>query len=206
MQYFFGILCGYCVGSLPTAYLLVKLTSGVDVRASGSGNVGGFNAFRVTESKRIGIAVGVIDGVKGMLAAGLARWIIPEQPLMQGAVAMGAILGHNYPVWLRFKGGRGLATAAGISFVTGLAYAIVWCLTWFVGYRFTKDIVRSNLVAILLTVPILVVAPAAFTERTMVRQAITMNEYILSVSVLSVLLLISHHDVVRDILKRRSNE
>jgi glycerol-3-phosphate acyltransferase PlsY len=200
--YFYAICCGYLIGSLPTAYLIVKLATGVDVRAAGSGNVGGFNAFRVTESKSIGIVVGVIDGLKGVLAAGLAWWLFPLDVWMQAAAAVGTIVGHNYSVWLRFKGGRGLATAAGISFVTGLSFTIVWCLTWFVSYRFNKDILKSNLIATVLLPTIIWIAPTAFIERTMIRSAILPAEVRLATTVLAMLLLISHHDAIRDLLKR----
>jgi glycerol-3-phosphate acyltransferase PlsY len=204
--YFFGICCGYLIGSLPTAYLFVKLAKGIDVRVAGSGNVGGFNAFRVTDSRRIGIAVGIIDGLKGSLAAGLAWWLFPVDVWIQAAVALGTILGHNYSVWLGFKGGRGLATAAGISFVTGLSYTIVWCLTWFVGYRFNRDISKSNLIATGLLPIILAVAPNAFLERTMVRTAILPGDLRLAITVLAALLLLSHYDAILDLLKRGNNE
>ncbi len=202
MQYFFGIVCGYFIGSLPTAYLVVKITKGIDVRSSGSGNVGGYNAFRVTDSKRTGVAVGVIDCLKGTLAAGLAWRFFPADVAMQGAVAFGAVAGHNYSVWLRFKGGRGLATAAGISFVTGLSYAIIWCLSWFVSYRFNRDILKSNLIALSLAPVLLSLAPQVFVERTMIRTSISNGEFLAAGYVATALLLLSHRDAIRDFLKR----
>jgi glycerol-3-phosphate acyltransferase PlsY len=204
--YFYAICCGYLVGSLPTAYLIVKLATGVDVRGAGSGNVGGFNAFQVTESKRIGIAVSVIDGLKGMFAAGLAWWFFPADAWMQIAGSLGAILGHNYSIWLGFKGGRGLATAAGISFVTGLSFTIVWCLTWFVSYRFNRDILKSNLIATVLLPIIIWLAPVAFIERTTIRSALLPTDIRLATAFLATLLLVSHHDAIRDLLKRGRNE
>ncbi|MEK6565125.1 MAG: glycerol-3-phosphate acyltransferase, partial [Bacteroidota bacterium] len=106
------LLAGYLIGSIPTAFLVVKRTAGVDIRQSGSGNVGGYNAFTVTRSKSIGFVVGVLDGVKGLVAVFVAS-LTGEMVSLQMLALFGAVLGHNYPVWLRFKGGRGLATACG---------------------------------------------------------------------------------------------
>ncbi len=199
-------LGGYIVGSIPTAFLLVRRKTGLDIRVAGSGNVGAFNAFDVTKSRGSGVLVGVLDGLKGFFVAGMLVWVIKAPFPLQAVGFFGAILGHNYPVWLRFKGGRGLATAAGGLFAIGLAYTIVWCVLWLIVYRIRKDIHTGNLAAILATPIILLAAPAAWIGWFMIGNA-TAESYQIFSLVLSGVVLLSHADVIRQFrLKRRLGE
>lgn len=124
MNFLPAILIGYAVGSLPIGYLVAQSARGVDLRQVGSGNVGAANVYR-TGGWRMGLAVMLADVAKG---AG-AVLLVGQAP---AAVAAGAaaVVGHIYPVWLGFKGGKGVATNAGVAFglawPLGLAYAIVW--------------------------------------------------------------------------------
>jgi glycerol-3-phosphate acyltransferase PlsY len=100
-------IIGYAIGSAPISYLIVRATRGIDLRREGSGNVGATNVYR-TSGATIAIAVLFIDiakGVASVLAAGLG-----EAGVIAGTAA---VLGHIYPVWLRFRGGKGVATGAG---------------------------------------------------------------------------------------------
>jgi glycerol-3-phosphate acyltransferase PlsY len=103
-----AILAGYAVGSLPIGYLVAQSAGGVDLRRVGSGNVGATNAYRAT-SLNMAIAVMLADVAKGAVAVLLAGSGV-------NAVAAGvaAVVGHIYPVWLRFRGGKGVATASGV--------------------------------------------------------------------------------------------
>ncbi len=115
------VLAGYLPGSLPAGLLAGRL-KGVDIRAVGSGNIGATNAFRVL-GKGIGIAVLLVDMLKGVLpclflpgvVAGLfPEGRVPEPETVKLLIGVSAILGHNYPCWLGFKGGKGIATTAGV--------------------------------------------------------------------------------------------
>lgn len=118
-------LAGYLLGSLPTGYLVAR-ARGVDIRAAGSGNIGATNVFRVL-GKTAGSLVLGVDALKGALACwglplavaqlgdGGSLWTGPEALAVTAGVA--AILGHNYTCWLRFKGGKGIATSAGVLLV-----------------------------------------------------------------------------------------
>ncbi|MFO1497189.1 MAG: glycerol-3-phosphate 1-O-acyltransferase PlsY [Verrucomicrobiota bacterium] len=108
------VLLSYLLGSIPTGYLAGRL-QGVDIRAVGSGNIGATNVFRAL-GKTAGFTVLAIDALKGFAAC---RWVpllfgapVPEDMTIAAGVA--AILGHNYTCWLRFKGGKGIATSAGV--------------------------------------------------------------------------------------------
>ncbi len=189
-------LSGYVLGSFPTAYLFLKARSKVDITKSGSGNVGAYNAGVVTGSKRIGIIVGVTDGLKGLAAVLVASfWMNDFWSLSAGL--LGAVLGHNYSVWLKFKGGRGLATACGAFFAVGLSYTLVWCTLWAVLKWQRQSVLTSNVIAIIATPVILFAMPSAFLEGLMITNA-GADAFRLLALFLSLLLLVSHRDVVRE--------
>ncbi len=106
-----GVLC-YAIGSLPTAYLFTRYILGQDIRQIGDFNSGAANVFRNVGAKA-GVAVGAIDIIKGALVIVLAMVLVDDtgMEMMAGAAALA---GHNFPVHLRFRGGRGAATAVGI--------------------------------------------------------------------------------------------
>ena len=134
MNLFMLILLAYLLGSVPFG-LLISRFKGVALRKAGSGNIGATNVFRVV-GKSWGLLCFALDFTKGLLAAGLLPGLLltPEAPANAGLIAgAAAIAGHNWPVWLKFKGGKGIATSAGVlaavaplPLLCGLG---VWCLT-----------------------------------------------------------------------------
>jgi len=124
------VLCAYLLGSLPTALLVVRLMTGEDVRRKGSGNIGGTNALRAAGWKA-GVAVTVIDVAKGALAVWLMQRYNPESGWVAAAM-LAAVAGHCYPVWLKFRGGKGVAAGFGAFLVieplSALAILVVWFL------------------------------------------------------------------------------
>ncbi|MGD0413800.1 MAG: glycerol-3-phosphate 1-O-acyltransferase PlsY [Terriglobales bacterium] len=111
--YVIAAAVGYMLGSIPFGYLLVRIFTGEDVRASGSGNIGATNVAR--KSPALGVATLVLDAAKGLAAVLVARVLFsgPHQPLIMTTAAFFAVLGHLFPVWLRFRGGKGVATSLG---------------------------------------------------------------------------------------------
>jgi glycerol-3-phosphate acyltransferase PlsY len=195
---------GYLVGSIPTAYLIVRLRAGIDVHKQGSRNVGALNAFNVTQSKKTGIIVGILDGVKGLTVALVTGQLLGGSFWMQALALSGAIIGHNYPIWLRFHGGRGLSTAAGGLFAIGVSYTIVWCLTWFTSFKIIKDILNANLIAIFLTPVIMLAMPSTWIDMFMIRE-VSANDYRIFSFILSGIHLLSHMDAVKFVLKQINN-
>ena len=121
-----ALLLGYLVGSVPFGLLLAGAAGKGDIRRLGSGNIGATNVLR-TGSKWLAAATLLLDMGKGLAPVLLAwRWW-PEAVTL---AALGAVLGHCFPVWLRFRGGKGVATKAGVCFglawPIGVAYAVVW--------------------------------------------------------------------------------
>ncbi len=120
LAYIIVVIAAYLLGSIPTGYLVAK-AKGIDIRNVGSGNIGATNAFRVL-GKPAGTFVLLVDALKGYAAAAWMVWLL-QQVMDLTAVDVGtlriiagicAVLGHNYTCWLRFKGGKGIATTGGV--------------------------------------------------------------------------------------------
>lgn len=125
-------VAAFLLGSLPTGYLVAR-SRGVDIRQHGSGNIGATNVFR-TLGKPLGISVFVIDALKGFAAVWLTLHFVPGE--WSGIIAAVAVIaGHNYTPWLGFKGGKGIATSAGVLLalmpLAVLAIAVVWFAVFF---------------------------------------------------------------------------
>jgi acyl phosphate:glycerol-3-phosphate acyltransferase len=144
---FFAVCAGYLLGSLPAAFLLVRWQSRVDLRTAGSGNVGALNSFEVTRSRLVGVSVLVIDLVKGVAAVLAGRWIGGDASLPAMAAALAAVAGHNFPVWLRFRGGRGLATAAGAALLLMWGLVPLWCVLWAIAFSAIRSVNPASAVA-----------------------------------------------------------
>jgi acyl phosphate:glycerol-3-phosphate acyltransferase len=119
---------GYLLGSIPFGFLIVRVTAGADIRKQGSGNIGATNVFR--KSRWAGVGTLLLDGGKGYLAVLIARWMGGD-PAWQAIAALAAILGHVFTVWLRFKGGKGVATGCG-AYMAICPAAVVTTLVVFV--------------------------------------------------------------------------
>lgn len=132
----FSILLGYLAGSVPFAFLLAR-RRGVDVRVAGSGNVGAANVMRTTGAGRA-VAVMALDVAKGA-AAVLAVRLSADSAWVAALTGVAAIVGHIYPVWLKFHGGKGVAVAAGVFSVltpigTGIAASLFLITVWLTRY------------------------------------------------------------------------
>lgn len=177
-------LMGYLLGSIPFGLLLTKLFQAGDLRSIGSGNIGATNVLR-TGRKSLALATLLLDGGKGAVAVLLAGyWFAPDAAIVAG---MMAVIGHNFPMWLRFQGGKGVATTLGVllamSWQAGLATAGVWLLVAVV-FRY------SSLAALIA----FVASPALiyyFTDE---------NKTVLAV-LLAVLGLVRHHENITRLLK-----
>jgi len=145
------ILGAYLLGSVPAAYLVAKWSRGIDIRQYGSGNVGASNVLTLV-SKRWGIPVIIFDLVKGMVAVYIAQ-LIGLSIIQQVATGIAVIIGHNWPVFLRLSGGRGILTTLGVALILPainsrvpweaiIALAIV-ALTLFVFHNFPLGVIGS---------------------------------------------------------------
>lgn len=126
MDSFYALGLGYLLGSVPFGLILTRLSGAGDLREIGSGNIGATNVLR-TGRKGIAASTLLLDLGKGLLAVWLAWQWFPD---FQGMAALGAVVGHCFPVWLKFKGGKGVATTMGVTlglaWPIGAVYAGVW--------------------------------------------------------------------------------
>ena len=147
MDQLFALLIGYLAGSIPFGLLLSLAAGKGDIRQIGSGNIGATNVLR-TGSKGLAAGTLLLDMAKGLLAVLAAHHLFVQPVLMPDAAfgpvplaALGAVLGHCFPVWLGFKGGKGVATnfgvALGLAWPIGLVYAVVW-LTMLAAFRISS--------------------------------------------------------------------
>ncbi|OHC83832.1 MAG: glycerol-3-phosphate acyltransferase [Rhodospirillales bacterium RIFCSPLOWO2_12_FULL_67_15] len=118
---------GYLLGSIPFGLLLTKFAGLGDIRAIGSGNIGATNVLR-TGRKGLALATLVLDGAKGAAAVLVMLAVLEREAALFAGLA--AVLGHNFPAWLRFKGGKGVATSLGTLIAVAWPVGIGACLTW----------------------------------------------------------------------------
>ena len=150
------ILMAYAIGSIPFALLVARWWGADDLRRVGSGNLGAANVWRVSGATA-GVLVAVLDIAKGALSVTLARHIT-DQSAAPAAAGLAAIVGHIYPVWLRFHGGKGVATASGV-FAVLSPIALAPSLTIFaVAVALTRYISLGSVLAALALPPIAYVA------------------------------------------------
>lgn len=124
-----AVLLGYLLGSIPFGLLLTRAAGLGDIRSIGSGNIGATNVLR-TGNKALAAATLVLDAAKGAAAVLIARFIWGEEAAMMAG--LGAFLGHVFPVWLAFKGGKGVATYIGILLALNWIVGLIFCATWLV--------------------------------------------------------------------------
>jgi glycerol-3-phosphate acyltransferase PlsY len=146
MEHIFAIVIGYTIGSVPFAFLLSR-RHGIDLRVVGSGNVGATNVLR-TSGVAAGVLAMVLDAAKGWLAVVVAQAVSlsPHPPVLAGVAS---ILGHVYPVWLGFRGGKGVATAAGVFLGLAPAAVAIAAGVFVVAVLFTRFISLGSLSAAL---------------------------------------------------------
>ncbi len=111
MSIFLTAAFSYLLGSIPFGFILLRVFRGQDVRKTGSGNIGATNVAR--SSPALGVLTLALDALKGMAAVALTRAFFPGRNLLAGMAALLAIVGHIFPIWLTFRGGKGVATGLG---------------------------------------------------------------------------------------------
>ncbi len=149
MKLLLGILLSYLIGSIPTAFLVSKQVCGVDIRKSGSGNVGATNVFRVV-GKKWGIGVLILDILKGFFAVTfISRFFLSDfvSPFVSSLLfGLAAIGGHTWTVWLGFKGGKGVATSLGVLLALIPAAAGAGLAVWLLIFTWKRYVSLASLV------------------------------------------------------------
>jgi acyl phosphate:glycerol-3-phosphate acyltransferase len=178
----------YLLGSVPFGYILLRIFRGEDVRQIGSGNIGATNVAR--SSPALGMLTLVLDALKGLAAVVITRSMFADQTLLAGIAAMFAILGHMFSIWLKFRGGKGVATGLG-SFVIIAPKAILAVVCIFVVLVFAFRYVSLASIAGVALFPIL----ACFLDgyRTSPRMLTVMG-------IASILIVTRHRENIRRLI------
>ncbi|MBS1517976.1 MAG: glycerol-3-phosphate acyltransferase [Bacteroidetes bacterium] len=154
----------YLIGSFPTAYILVRYKYKKKITEEGSGNVGARNTLDVTKSRTDGIIVLVTDLLKGLLPSlYLISFSGMENKLMIIPLTL-LVAGHNFSPWLKFKGGRGLATGAGVFFAVSFFVNVIWLILYFTFEKFIKNVNVSTVFALIILPVIIFLFPDIFLK------------------------------------------
>lgn len=164
-----GIVLSYLIGSIPTAYIFGKVSKGIDIRQHGSGNVGATNVFRVL-GKGPGFAVLLLDILKGVIAVALIPDLLGlTEILHRVGMALVVVCGHNWTIFLKFKGGKGIATSFGVLIGLTLKIAVIrpvllWTIViWIACFLITRIVSVSSIVAATCLPIIMVLTGQEFT-------------------------------------------
>ena len=134
IAFLIALVGGYLIGSVPFGLLLTKAAGLGDIRQVGSGNIGATNVLR-TGRKGLAAATLILDGLKGAVAVLLARQFLGDQDVVVGTAA---VLGHLFPVWLGFRGGKGVATGLGVLLAAAWPVGLACCAVWLVAAKLLK--------------------------------------------------------------------
>ena len=149
MDYLIVIVVSYFLGSIPFGLILTKLFLNKDIREIGSGNIGATNVLR-SGNKLVGYLTLVLDILKAIIPVIYIKFNHPELIYIS---SLSVFLGHVFPLWLKFKGGKGVATYVGILFSINLIYGFIFCISWLLTFFLSKYSSLSSLIASLI-VPI----------------------------------------------------
>jgi glycerol-3-phosphate acyltransferase PlsY len=203
MEYLLSSIIGYLFGSIPTAYILLKKTKGIDITNTGTGNVGAMNSYEVTNSKSIGIIVLLIDFLKGMIPAIIVLYLFESSFFIASLSVLFAIFSHCFNPWLGFKGGRGLATAAGGTAVIFPFLLAAWIVFWILVYLIKKDIHIANIFATVLSL-LSVLGFHSYVIQFAYPQPVIVNELLLFTSAGLLIIFIKHIDPLKEIISNKN--
>lgn len=152
LHFLLGFVLGHVCGSVPSGLWLVQAFHGIDIRNYGSKNIGTTNVFRIVGPKTA-VLVLIADAFKGILAVGIMSYFF-HNPLLDVVTALGALLGHNYSLFLGFKGGKGVATALGLLIFMIPKVAVASFGIWLVCVLLTRYVSLGSIMAAIFTPPL----------------------------------------------------
>jgi acyl phosphate:glycerol-3-phosphate acyltransferase len=150
---FLFLITTYLICSIPFGLIISKIFGDKDIREHGSGNIGATNVARIL-GKKLGLATLILDGLKGAIMVVVARFVygdVSGLSIYLVMVAAIAVVGHVYPIYLKFKGGKGVATTFAVLFVINPMIGLVNALTWLAVFMITRTSAISSLIAIVTT-------------------------------------------------------
>ncbi|ROL62467.1 glycerol-3-phosphate acyltransferase [Bacteroidetes/Chlorobi group bacterium ChocPot_Mid] len=206
MIYFIAIL-SYLIGAIPFAYILLKIYAKKDIRLIGSGNVGAMNSYETTGKKWIGVVVFILDMLKGFITVLLAYYITANNFWLVIVSTMFSVLGHNYSVFLKFKGGRGLSTAVGVALLTFPIAVLLWGIFWaIVKLLLKKDLFIANTIASVASPLVFYFLPDKLITSSSILDIPDLIYIKLAVILLCVIILLAHLKPLIQITRKKDAE
>jgi glycerol-3-phosphate acyltransferase PlsY len=193
------IFISYLLGSIPFGYLIVRLTKGADIRETGSGGTGATNVSR-RAGKVAGVVTLLLDALKGSAAVLLAHWLLQDsagdyRSWWIAAAAVAVIVGHMFPIWLRFRGGKGVATGVGVFLVIApFAVALAAVVFVLLGWR-TRYVSLGSIVAAV-TIPFFVLLQDA-----LIRPVASLTPMMAAAAAGSILIIFAHRANLRRLIE-----
>ena len=198
-----ALILAYLLGSIPFGHIIVKLKTGQDVRASGSGATGATNVLR-TAGKTLGILTFALDIIKGVIAVVLARWLTgvggsDTTWVVAGAAAL-AILGHIFPVWLGFKAGKGVATGLGVFLAIAPVAALCAFALFILIVATTRYISLGSIVGSVVMIPLIWfwygwMWPSPF-----------LTQMLVAITTVAAVIIFKHHENIQRLLRGAENK
>lgn len=186
VTYTIALLGSYLLGSIPFGLLLASVAGHGDIRSIGSGSIGATNVLR-TGNKTVALLTLLCDILKGAIAVLAVRMIWPDATILPAAAALAAVIGHLFPIWLKFKGGKGVATAGGALFALAWPIGLISAAIWFL----VAALFRYSSLAGLISVASTPLLALYYLDET---QA-------MFVAVIAALVWLRHHTNIRRLLK-----
>lgn len=191
MNYIFAFIIGYLLGSFPTAYILLKRFKQLDITRNGSQNVGALNSYKVSQSKIIGIIVLFSDAFKGFLTVYILKMVAPDNFLIPAIGITAAVFAHCYSPWIKFKGGRGVATAAGGGAYLAPIILLLWGILWIIAYIYKRERHIGSIMATVLTLALVLSSSSVLSKYTLPR-ASNNFEFMIPVSLILCIIILKH--------------
>ena len=197
-KYLIIFALSYIVGSIPFAYIIVRLFFRKDISKEGSGNVGAMNSYEVTGRKWVGFLVFLFDFLKGISVVLISRYLIPDDDFAILAASFSVVLGHNFSLFLRFKGGKGLATSAGVLLLIQPIILLLWVILWLLIYNFVKkDMDIANPATSVISPFLFFVLPEDFVRKANIIPFLSRMVLYITIGLLALLILSKYFIVLK---------
>jgi glycerol-3-phosphate acyltransferase PlsY len=198
-----ALILAYFLGSIPFGHIIVKLKTGQDVRASGSGATGATNVLR-TAGKTLGILTFVLDIVKGVVAVVLARWMTGvgsgDTTWIVAGAAILAIIGHIFPVWLGFKAGKGVATGLGV-FLAIAPVAALCAFAIFIGI-----VAKTRYISLGSIIGSVIMIPLIWFWNGWMWPSPYLTQMLVAITIVAAVIVFKHHENIQRLLRGTENK
>lgn len=204
MEYLISSVIGYLLGSFPAAYIILKQLKGIDITKEGSGNVGTLNSLEVSNSRLVGVLVFIFDFLKGLTSALIPILIFPGEFGYSALGLLFAVFSHCFNPWLQFKGGRGLATAAGGAIIIFPFLLVLWCVLWAIFYLMKKNIHFANISSTIFSLLVVYAIPETAVKYAF-PNPVNLSTLIMVTSAVLILIFIRHIEPLKQYIAEQKS-